>query len=113
MVIAVKAKFSSKSDTDIIVYNEFTKSGVVVDTIQASEIKPYEYVTHFLKTPVYIRANQYVGFGSNGGLLWGTNMSNSIGGSYINSSGTWENQLTVIMDYSLFIRKKKERVSKK
>lgn len=105
-VYAVRVNFGmADTDIDIIVLNGVTKSYKKIQTIKKEFINPNnEYQTFFLKDPLYMKANMYIGFSK--GVSWRVNTANTIGGSWILSDdGTeWQNHKTVVFEYGIYAR---------
>lgn len=105
-IYAVRVNFGmANTDIDIIVLNSVTKSYKKIQTIKKEFINSNnEYQTFFLKDPLYMKANMYIGFSK--GVRWRVNTANTIGGSWILSddSTEWQNQKTVIFEYGIYAR---------
>lgn len=105
-IYAVRVNFGkADTDIDIIVLNSVTKSYKKIQTIKKEFINTNnEYQTFFLKDPLYMKANMYIGFSK--GVRWRVNTANTIGGSWILSddSTEWQNHKTVVFEYGIYAR---------
>lgn len=102
-VTAVNVLLNARVDTDILLFNSITNSNTVIQTIEGSTINAGKYNLIILDKPIYIRANQYIGFSKN--VSWISNSHNNVGGSVIASvknSGLWEKQGSVVFCYGLY-----------
>lgn len=102
-VTAVNVLLNKRVDTDILLFNSITNSNTVIQTIKGSTINAGEYNLIILDKPIYIRANQYIGFSRN--VSWIHNSHNNVGGSVIASTrnpGTFEQQKSVVFCYGLY-----------
>ena len=105
-IYAVRVNFGiADTDIDIIVLNSVTKSYKKIQTIKKEFINQNnEYQTFFLKDPLYMKANMYIGFSK--GVRWRVNTTNTLGGAWILSddSTEWQNQKTVVFEYGIYAR---------
>ena len=105
-IYAVRVNFGiADTDIDIIVLNSITKSYKKIQTIKKEFINSNdEYQTFFLKDPLYMRANMYIGFSK--GVRWRTNKTNTLGGAWILSADSteWQNQKSVVFEFGIYAR---------